>query len=179
MLLKTQAQLRSFFLSFSHPFQQHGILMLLSHLHILQRLVTAPQKYSAPGSFQSNSLMLRRFRKTCDNVTLQLPLPTEGGSVVKAYFCSLPCCPLKPHRRCSLLVLHVFTLLCQYYLLQHWCLILLICSNHGNISCLIICFSEALDGALTQARLLCLTNGSGDCVNSSAHCLLLNFIQRE
>lgn len=157
--------------------------MQLSPLPIFQRLVTVPSQYSVKKkglrSFQSSSLMLRWFRKTCDNVALQLPLPTDGGSVVKAYFCSLPCCPLKPHRRCSLLVLHVFTLLCQYYLLQHRCSIRLICSNHGNTSCLVICFSEALDGALKHARLLCLTNGSGDCVNSSAHCLLLNFIQWE
>lgn len=46
-------------------------------------------------SFQSSSLMLSWFTKTCDNGALQLPLPTDGGSVVKAYFWSLALLPTK------------------------------------------------------------------------------------
>lgn len=93
------------------------------------------------GLLSLNSLTLRWFRKTwVTKVPLQLPWPTEGGSVVKAYFRSLPA---EPHCRHSLLVLHLFTLLRQYYLLQHQRLIVFICSNHVNISCHVVCFSGA------------------------------------
>lgn len=112
-----------------------------------------------------------------DNVALQWPSLPVGGSVVKACFHSLPCCPLKP----------TVAAVC-------WCCICLLCCvniTFSSTSARCSLFAQitwifpassyvsvgALDGALKHARLLCLTNG--DCVNSSSHCPLLNFIQRE
>lgn len=90
----------------------------------------------------------------------------------------LPCsssCLNKPCCHCSLLVLHLFTLLCQYYPLQCHCLIFLICSNHMNISSHM--FQKASDVPFKHVYLLGVTNGSTDCVNSSALCLLRNLVR--
>lgn len=84
--------------------------------------------------------------------------------------CSCPCLN-KPCCRCSLLVLHLFTLLCQYYPLQRHCLIFLICSNHRNISSRVICCRRASDIPFEHVYLRGVTNGSTDCVNSSVSCV--------
>lgn len=69
---------------------------------------------------------------------LQLSKRTAGGTVVKAY--SSHAARLAG-RSCSLLVLHLFALLCQYYpLLCCCCSIFLICRNCMSTTSLVKCF---------------------------------------